>query len=272
MFTSQQTRHRIPLMLTALLLFGVSTPGVAAIPDPHAIVEKMKRVFEPPEPRIADVSITIVTDTGARKTWAGRQARKPFRNGQRSLLYLAHPEHLQGTALLIAESGQPDDSAGDAMWIYLPTLDRVRKVSQADTFQRFLNTDFTYADLGFVDRRGRTQLLRTADDNGTPVYEIEFVPEDSWYYSRIVTQVDPDSLLPIKRNYFDRADRLWKVQTFTRMAMVNDLPVPLLIEMRDVQQGSLTVLEYSNVVYEEDLPDELFDADKLRELDTLLTR
>lgn len=273
MFTIQPTRYGIPLMLFALLAFGISSPCAAASPDPNEIIEKMKRVFEPPEPRIADVSITIVTDNGARKTWVGRQARKPFKNGQRSLLYLAQPEYLKGTALLIAESRQRENSsAGDAMWIYLPSLDRVRKVSQADTFQRFLNTDFTYADLGFVDRRGRTQLLRTVDDNGKPVYEIEFVPEDSWYYSRIVTQVDPDSLLPIRRNYFDRADRLWKVQTFTRMAMVNDLPVPLYVEMRDVQQGSLTVIEYSKVVYAEDLPDELFDEDRLRELDTLLSQ
>ena len=53
------------------------------------------------------------------------------------------------------------------------------------------------------------------------------------------------------------------------MATVNDLPVPLYIEMRDVQQGSLTVIEYSNVVYAADLSDELFDPDNLRDLDTL---
>ncbi len=120
-----------------------------------------------------------------------------------------------------------------------------------------------------MTRCGSTRLLRSVDDDGKPVYEIEFRPTDSWYYSRIVTQIDPDTMLPVKRNYFDRADRLWKVQTFTRMATVNDLPVPLYIEMRDVQQGSLTVIEYSNVVYAADLSDELFDPDNLRDLDTL---
>ena len=49
----------------------------------------------------------------------------------------------------------------------------------------------------------------------------------------------------------------------------NDLPVPLYIEMRDVQQGSLTTIEYSNVVYAADLTDALFDPGNLRKLNTL---
>jgi len=270
MFASRRIRYRIPLMIFILLIFGGSIPCVAAIPDPDEVIEHMQRVFEPPEPRLADVTITVVTDNGARKTWTGRQARKPYGDGQRSLLYLAQPEYLKGTALLIEQAAQADQADGDPMWIYLPSLDRVRKITPADAFQRFLQTDFTYADLGFVDRRGRTRFLRAVDDDGKPVYEIEFLPADSWYYARIVTQVDPDTMLPIKRDYFDRANRLWKVQTFTRMAMVNDLPVPLYIEMRDVQQGSSTTIEYSNVVYATDLSDALFDADNLRRLDTLL--
>ena len=269
MFAIRRLHHHFIVMLFAFFTLATSSPCVAATPDPDAIIANMKRVFEPPEPRIADVAITIVTDNGTRETWTGRQARKPYGDGQRSLLYLAQPQYLHGTALLIAEAAQAGESADDAMWIYLPALDRVRKITPADTFQRFLQTDFTYADLGFVDRRGHTRLLRSVDDDGKPVYEIEFRPTDSWYYSRIVTQIDPDTMLPVKRNYFDRADRLWKVQTFTRMATVNDLPVPLYIEMRDVQQGSLTVIEYSNVVYAADLSDELFDPDNLRDLDTL---
>lgn len=270
MLSLRRTRHYIPSVIFTLLIVGSLNHAAAAPSDPDEIIEQMKHVFEPPEPRIADVTITVVTDTGASKTWAGLQARKPLSDGQRSLLYLTQPEHLKGTALLIAESAESESSSGDAMWIYLPALDRVRQVSAADAFQRFLQTDFTYADLGFVDRRGQTRFLRTAADDGTAVYEIEFVPADSWYYSRIVTQVDPETLLPLRREYFDRADRLWKVQTFTRMAVVNELPVPLYVEMRDVQQNSLTVIEYANVAYTEDLPDELFDADNLRRIDAIL--
>jgi len=272
MFAFRRLHNHFIVMLFAVFSLVASAPCVAATPDPGEIIAKMKRVFEPPEPRIADVAITVVTDNGARKTWTGRQARKPYGDGQRSLLYLAQPQYLRGTALLIADSAQTGEPPDDAMWIYLPSLDRVRKVTPADTFQRFLQTDFTYADLGFVDRRGHSRLLRAVDDDGSPLYEIEFRPADAWYYSRIVTQVDPDTMLPIKRHYFDRAERLWKVQTFSGMATVNDLPVPLYIEMRDVQQGSLTVIEYSNVDYAADLADALFEPDNLRNLDTLLTR
>lgn len=272
MLSFPRITNRIPLMFFTLVITGALHPALAATPDPDEIIGQMKRVFEPPEPRIADVAITIVTDNGARKTWTGRQARKPYGDGQRTLLYLAQPQYLRGTALLIAESAQAGEPPDDAMWIYLPSLDRVRKVTPADTFQRFLQTDFTYADLGFVDRRGHSRLLRAADDDGTPLYEIEFRPADAWYYSRIVTQVDPDTMLPIKRHYFDRAERLWKVQTFSGMGTVNDLPVPRYIEMRDVQQGSLTVIEYSNVDYAADLADALFDPDNLRNLDTLLSQ
>ena len=45
------------------------------------------------------------------------------------------------------------------MWMYLPALDRVRQIVPVETYQRFFDTDFTYADLGFVSRRGQYRLL-----------------------------------------------------------------------------------------------------------------
>ena len=41
----------------------------------------------------------------------------------------------------------------------VPTINRVREIISVDTYQRFLDTNFPYADLGFVTRQGTYRLL-----------------------------------------------------------------------------------------------------------------
>ncbi len=63
----------------------------------------------------------------------------------------------------------------DTMWMYLPAIARVRQIVPVETYQRFLDTDFSY--------------------------------------------------------------RLWKTLLFKQVMVVNDIPTPLVMEMRDVQHN-----------------------------------
>jgi outer membrane lipoprotein-sorting protein len=173
---------------------------------------------------------------------------------------MLEPKDSRGMALLIGErQGQPD-----IMWTYSPVLRRVRALVPVESYQRFLDTDFTHADLGFISRHGTYRLLGE-EHNGIRTYKVELVPQEDWYYSRIITWVSADSLLPIQRDFYDRAGRLWKNEYFEQVAVIDGKPAPLRIRMHDVQQNTTTQLTVSNVRTDVELPDELFDPEHLQQ-------
>lgn len=255
----------IYIVTSFLVMFALApAPVLAAPPEVMTIVEQMKAVFEPAQPRASDVTITVSGDGEQTMTWTGRQVRKRFPDGKRTLLLMQTPDYLKGTALLIAEREEEGKAVRDTMWMYLPAIDRVRQIVPVETYQRFLDTDFTYADLGFVSRQGQYRLLGEEEHTGKHAYKIECVPTDTWYYSRIITWVTTDAMLPLQRDYYDVAGRLWKTLLFKQVMVVNDIPTPLVMEMRDVQQNTHTTFRMDHVRYTEDIPDSLFDPAHLR--------
>lgn len=253
----------------ALLCVGVSV-GIqvlqAADPDVMSIVNRMKAAFEPVRPSVRKLVITVSGDTGQDQArWVAAVARKELPDGKRSLFLVLEPESLRGNALLIWErQGQED-----MMWIYGPAVRRVRAIVPVEKYERFLRTDFTYADLGFVSLQGAYRFLGEEQHAGVRAYKIEEVPKDQWYYSRIITWVAADSLLPLQRDYYDRAGQLWKTELFEQVTVINGIPTPLRIRMLDVQQDSSTELQMSEVRYDVELPDELFDPKRLPDVMTL---
>ncbi|NOT55512.1 MAG: outer membrane lipoprotein-sorting protein [Deltaproteobacteria bacterium] len=70
-------------------------------------------------------------------------------------------------------------------------------------------------------------------------------------------------MLPLKREYYDPAGALWKVETFEKITVIDGIPTLLLVRMADVRAGFTSELRVSEVRYNTDLPDSLFDPTQL---------
>lgn len=251
--------------VTILLLGGLLNTAAATPPGDQAIVEEMRSVFDATQPRLSQLMITVRNDEGEEQArWVASLARKQVADGQRTLMVLLEPEALQHNAVLIGEGAEQ----AATMWLFTPAIQRVRGITPVDAYERFLRTDFTFSDLGFVHRRSTYRVLGEDRTAGVRAYMIEEVPQDPWYYSRILTWVTADSLLPLRREYYDRAGRLWKTEVFDQITVINGVPTPLRIRMHDLQQGTTTELQIREVRFDLDLPDALFQPQGLREVAT----
>jgi len=263
-----------------------AAPAIAGPRNAQTIVQGMKRALEPERPSTrtlvlamssADGSATQPTarqkeirdelgqGTGSPDSstteWTARQARKKLPDGNRILTVLLEPDDVKGVAFLIWE--QKD--APDEQWLYLPAVRRVRKLVPVSAYESFLGTDFTFADLGFVNLRGRKfSLLGEETVAGAPAYKVqEIVAGPVFYYSRIVTWVAKDSMLPLRRDYYDAANQLWKTELYQDTAIIDGTPTVLLIRLQDKMLDTSTELRVSQVRYDATIPDELFDPEKL---------
>ncbi len=100
------------------------------------------------------------------------------------------------------------------------------------------------------------------------------MPQETWYYARVVTWVAEDGGLPVKREFYDPANVLWKVERFEQVSAVDGVPTVHHRVMEDVQGKTRTEIDVSAVRYDVTLADALFQPDGLpnASADSLWTR
>jgi hypothetical protein len=245
------------LVFLITILFAI-TPAIAEPPDGITILKQMKEVFEPSRPSLRKVVVTSEFK-GYRDQFVVDEARKTFPDGKRRVMVLFKPESVKGNTYLFWER----EKQPNFMYIYFPFLRRVREMMPVQLYGHFLGTDFTYADLGFVRLHEHYRLLGEEEHGGIRAYKVEekFLGE-GLYYSRIIIWVAADSFLPLQRDYYDTAGRLWKTELFKEVVTINHVPTPLLIRMKN-RDGASTDFKVTKVEYDVKIPDALFDPNLL---------
>ncbi|MFN8642333.1 MAG: outer membrane lipoprotein-sorting protein [Candidatus Binatia bacterium] len=247
------------LTLLALSLVVVTALPAAAADSPEALLQKAKRWLEPGQTSTRRLHMTIRSG-GEVAEWTAAQARGTRDGGNVALTVLLAPADLRGTALLVREEpGKPDRE-----WMYVPSLRRVRQILPVDEFESFLNTELTYGDFGFLEVHERAvKTLGKAAVNGVEVVQVQETLRDQRTFTRIVTSLVPATGQPLKREYYDVGNRLWKVATFENVADVHGVPTAQRVRMEDVQTGFGSEYRVTDIAYGVPLPAELFDPAQL---------
>lgn len=253
--------HVICALLGALIVTASSAVAAESQPSAVTLVQQMKEAFEPVRPSTRTVVIAV-SDLGETLRFTARQARKQLPDGKRLVTVLLAPPDVRGTAFLVSES--KSKRGPSAMWIYSPVIRRVRKLIPIDAYDHFMDTDFTYADLGFVRLHDHYKFLGVEEHAGVKAYKVqETVPQEQWYYSRVITWIAVANKLPLEQDFYDPAGALWKTELFDTVTDVDGVPTILHIQMKDVQAKTSTDLMVSDVRYDVDVPDSIFDPTKL---------
>jgi len=241
--------------LQALALALVASTAGAAGPDAKALVAKMKDAFEPAKSSARTVTLTVTNEGTSSQVVLG-QARTTSGGGKQVLTVVLAPAELRGMAYLIQEQPQ---GPNDKIWTYIPAIGRVRTLVSPEAYSAFLNSDYTYSDLGFVSLKSKYGAVKEETVNGAKAYSVETIPPSSWYYARIVSTIAADTSLPIERKFYDPANALWKDEKFENTAVIDGVPTVMKSTMDDVQAKSRSTLEVSDVRYNVDIPAELLE-------------
>lgn len=246
------------LLVASLVALSLAGPVSAAPPDAQAVVQRMQAALEPAKPGARRFTLTLTQGKETVQITVG-EARKQVAGSWRVLITALAPAGLQGMAYLVQDGGPRNDIE----WFYLPYVRRVRKVASPEAYSAFLNSDFTYADLGFVDTGATYTLLGEGTEGGVKTVKLQGVPKESWYYARWVTTVNAETGMPIVREIYDTANQLWKRQRWSDPMVVDGITLPGAISMEDVQLQSRTDVRMVGADYDVALTDDLFDPERL---------
>ena len=184
-------------------------------------------------------------------------------DGDKSLFVFDQPRDVQGTALLThVHANTPDDQ-----WLYLPALERVKRISASTRSGSFMGSEFSYEDMSAPEVEEYTYRYLRDEPCGelTCTVTEQFPLDEKSGYSRKIIWQDTGELRTWKMELYDRRDSHLKTLTFANyeqyldrywrageQTMVNHLT------------GASTVLNWTDFLFGAGLEDGEFTQTALR--------
>jgi hypothetical protein len=157
----------------------------------------------------ATARLTVTEKNGQKRELAFEaQSRRYAPPLAKSVLRFSAPADVAGMKFLLVQKDEGDDERT----VYMPDLKRSRRVPAANRDERFMGTDFTYADMDRKDVRNGTPTLASDENIGKyPCYHVKIgTTESTASYKRIEIWVRKDNLVPLKWVMFDNAGAAMK--------------------------------------------------------------
>lgn len=175
-----------------------------------------------------------------------------------TLIRFLEPKDIAGTGLLSVTNADGSNEQS----LYLPALDRVRRIASDRKGGRFVGSDIYYEDLQErPPAKDRHRVLGKEDAGGTMLTVLESVPVDpaESVYKKRVSLVDPQTLLVHRIDYFQRDDnspsKRWEMLASKRLQGYWTVTES---RLTDLSTGHSTRLLVEAAKYDRKLPAQLF--------------
>lgn len=178
---------------------------------------------------------------------------------QQYYVYFQRPSDLNRTVFMVHKHLGTDDDR----WLYLPSLDLVRRIAATDKRNSFVGSDFFYEDVSgrdidldeheLVDTTDTYYVLKSAPNNPDAV-------EFAWYQSYI----HKDTFIPVQVSYYKDDGTKYREARALKVDTIDGYPTVTRAQMKSLETGSTTVMEYRSVEYDTGLPEDIFTERYLR--------
>lgn len=246
----------IKIALSVILLFvnGVQLYAQGDMTTDE-IIQTMTETMNPEQSK-GIIKMTIVTTTGQERTFEYNTFSK--NQGEKSLMKYVKPKRVKDQAILMLNNA-------DDIWVYFPRTRRVRKLATHAKKQKLEGSDFSYEDLGssdeFIDEYDAV-LHRDEKKQGKVCNKLELTrkPKSSAGYSRILMWVDKETFVPLVIDYYHDVDpELWEKELVcSGIELIDGIYTPMKIVMYNKLDNTHTSMEFIEIRYDVDLPDNLF--------------
>lgn len=183
-----------------------------------------------------------------------------FLGDQKFYVYFQRPSDVRKMAFLVWKHVGTDDDR----WLYLPSLDLVKRIASTEERTSFVGTHFFYEDVSGRNKDEDTHELEETTENfyvlkstpNTPA-AVEFAYYRMWIHrgTFVVTQTV----------YYDVQNKPYREYKALKVETVQGFPTVVQAKMSDERIGGATVIDYTDVRYDQGQPDDIFTERYLRQ-------
>lgn len=219
------------------------------------IAKKMK---ERPEPKNSSntATLTIHSKKGNDRIRQILMKSKDYGNVEKEVIVFQTPKDVAGVAYLMFD--YPEDVNGNKKdsdnWLYMPAMKKTRRIAASGTEGegQFMGTDFTYEDIGErALSKDNYTLLGEETVDGVMCYKVECISKAGTEKNpRRVIYCGKEDFVLRKCEFYDRQNSLHRVLNVTDIKTVSGYKVATVMKMENVQSGTWSKIEMTNIVYD----------------------
>lgn len=239
------------LLLCSLVAQAAAAGDAVSVDAPSAgeILDSMDRNLTY-ETRTAEITMTV----------EGRRTRVyemvSFGRGEEdAAIEYSAPARERGTRML---------KLGDELWIYMPGVDRVQKISGHMMRQGMMGSDVSYEDI-MTSRQLReayeAELIGEEELDGRMTWRLQLTAVDGTVtYPGRIMWIDRETRIPLKQELHALSGMLLKTWTMGDVVEFADgrmVPHTMVIEDH-VRRGSVTRIEFREIRFGIELEEEIF--------------
>lgn len=247
-----KSKRVIGLILAVLFLIGsVSLPVFAQTGE--EVLDNMETTMRA-DNKYMEQEMILKTGKGSERSRDLAMWTKRVDGSDKMLVRFLSPADVAGTGFLMLE---------DNMWLYLPALERTKRIAGSARQGDFMGSDMTYDDMESLGTTGfsddyEAELLGETELDGRQAYQLRLVPTtDKPAYAYLEIWVDGEYWLPQKIEYYGE-DQLLKTLETSEHEVLDGRWTAQRLEMTDHQAGSKTILKVKEVNYSEEIDSDIF--------------
>ena len=202
--------------------------------------------------------MTIVNSRGKERLREFTMLRKDLEEGGKQDYYTYFKKPSDVSRLTFMVHKLPSET--DNRWLYVPSVDLVKRISADDKNSSFVGSDFTYEDVsGRHWSEDNHKLLREDVYNDKDVYVIESIPKEEYDgFARKISHIDKASFLPLKEEYYNKKDELERVYTAEKIEVVDGITTATVRKMANVLKDQYTIVEFTGIEYNVGAKEDIF--------------
>jgi len=243
----------------------------------YSAEEIMRRVDEREagDSSVSDITLVLIDRRERQRIRNLKLYSKNYGEDTKTLSLFESPADIRGTAYLNFDWN--DSLRDDDSWLYLPALQRVKRLASSDTSDSFLGSDFTYADInGFeIDWYDYSLVNESEMIGGEDCWVIEMIAksefkdraEEATGYSKMQSWVSKEKFIQLRGQFWELRGNRIKFFTASEVELVEDIwTVKRLqaITTRNDRQEHASILQIKSIDYNVDVADELLTTQAMQ--------
>jgi outer membrane lipoprotein-sorting protein len=271
MFFSANSAAKLFAAGLCLLLVATATAVELSAPE---IMRKVDQRYEGDTSR-ADVTMVLIDRRERQRTRNLKLYSKNYGQDTKTLSLFEFPADIRGTAYLHFD--WEDSSLDDDSWLYLPALQRVKRLASSDTPDSFLGSDFTYADInGFeIDWYDYNFVNESELVNGEECWVIEIIPkpeykqraEEATGYSKMHSWISKEKFLQLRGQSWELRGNRIKFFTASEIEEIDGIWTAKRLQAvttRNNQQEHASVLQINSIEYNVNVADDFLTTEAMQ--------
>lgn len=247
-----------------LCLMCLATAARAIDPQVEACI----RQNEPKTTAVQKIEMRSTDRAGYEKVLAADIYLKRFPDQtSRLIAFFNQPDDILGTRLLVIEKPPANE-----MYMYMPSLFKIRRISSKRISSSMYGSDFSYEDIERFYSMLSTEKPDQAPDgvlDGRPMYVLETRPaeESGSKYEAVVAYFDQQDCILRRVDFFESGGKLRKqlVVDAASIKPAGSISLPREFAMTDLRNGTETHLSIRQLELDVPLDDEIFNHERLKE-------